>query len=308
MSPTGLHEAEADLMRSWLLVPGDSARKLARALEAGADALIVDLEDSVAAAAKPEARATAAAFLHEARRLDDRLQLWVRVNALDTGLTEEDLAIVMPARPHGIMLPKSESGRMVTELDARLAVHEAEAGIDDGATRILAIATETAASVFGLGTYARASSRLSGLTWGAEDLSAAIGAEASRGSDHAYGSPFRLVRDLVLFGAVAAGAAPVDGVYTAYKDTDGLRAEAEAARRDGFTAKLAIHPAQVPIINAVFTPDAGAIARARAVVAAFAAEPEAGVVGFNGEMLDRPHLVRAERLLERARAAGLDWT
>ena len=293
-------------MRSLLFVPGDSPRKLARALTSGADGLIVDLEDSVADGAKAEAREIAAAFLRETRDFDPRTRLWVRVNALDTGLTEDDIAAVMPARPHGIVVPKTAGGPDVAEIDARLAVHEALNGIADGATAIVAIATETAAALFGLGSYAGASQRLTGLSWGAEDLAAAIGAETNRFPDGGYTPPFRLARELALFGAVAAGAAPIDTVWTAYRDLDGLRAEAEAARRDGFTAKLAIHPDQVPVINAVFTPSVEAIARARAVVATFAANPGAGVVGVGGEMLDRPHLVRAERLLERARAAGVN--
>lgn len=292
-------------MRSLLFVPGDSPHKLARALESGADGLIIDLEDSVAAPAKAEARATAAAFIDEARKFDERLQIWVRVNAFDTGLTDDDLATVMASGPHGIVLPKCESGRDVTDLDARMAVHEAQAGLDDGATRILVIATETAASIFGLGSYRDASPRLAGLSWGAEDLSAAIGAETNRLPDRSLSPPFRLARELALFAAVAANAVPVDTVFTAYKDTDGLRRETEAARRDGFTAKLAIHPAQVPVINAVFTPTPEAIAHARDIVAAFEEAPESGVIGLKGQMLDRPHLIRAQRLLERARVAGV---
>jgi citrate lyase subunit beta/citryl-CoA lyase len=305
MPPAGVHEAEAGLMRSLLFVPGDSAHKLARALESGADALIIDLEDSVAPAAKAEARATAAAFIDEARRFDDRIQLWVRINAFDTGLSDDDLAAVIPAEPHGVMLPKSASGMDVTDLDNRISVQEARSGLDDGTTGIIVIATETARSIFGLGSYGGASPRLRGLAWGAEDLAAAISAESNRFADFSYTPPFRLARELALFAAVAAQAAPIDTVFTAYKDLDGLQKEAEAARRDGFTAKLAVHPAQVAVINAVFTPGAEAIAHARAVVAAFEDNPEAGVVGLDGQMLDRPHLVRALNLLERARTAGL---
>lgn len=291
-------------MRSLLFVPGDSAHKLARALESGADALIIDLEDSVAPTAKAEARATAAAFIDEARRFDDRLQLWVRINAFDTGLSDEDLAAVVAAEPHGIMLPKCAGGRDVTDLDNRLAVEEARAGIDDGTIGIIPIGTETAASIFGLGSYAGSSPRLRGIAWGAEDLAASISAEINRFPDLSYTPPFRLARELSVFAAAAAGAAAIDTVFTAYKDSEGLRREAEAARRDGFSAKLAIHPAQVAIINAVFTPTDEAMARARAIVAAFAEEPDAGVIGLNGEMLDRPHLTRALNLLARVPDAG----
>lgn len=291
-------------MRSLLFVPGDSAHKLARALESGADALIIDLEDSVAPDAKAEARATAAAFIDEARRFDDRLQLWVRINPFDTGLSDEDLAAVVAAEPHGVMLPKCTGGRDVTDLDNRLAVEEAKAGIDDGTLGIIVIGTETAASIFGLGTYAGASPRLRGIAWGAEDLSTSIGAEMNRFPDLSYTPPFRLARELSVFAAAAAGAAAVDTVFTAYKDQDGLRREAEAARRDGFSAKLAIHPAQVATINAVFTPTEEAIARARAVVAAFEEKPGVGVIGLDGEMLDRPHLTRALNLLASVETAG----
>ncbi|GGE47676.1 citryl-CoA lyase [Agaricicola taiwanensis] len=292
-------------MRSLLFVPGDSPHKLARALESGADALIIDLEDSVAPAAKAEARATAAAFIDEARRFDERIGLWVRINAFGTGLADDDLAAVVPAEPNGILLPKSTGGFDVTDLHNRLAVEEAKAGIDDGALAIIVIATETAGSIFGLGSYPNASPRLTGLAWGAEDLAAAISAETNRFADRSHTPPFRLARELALFAAVAASVAPIDTVFTAYKDLDGLRQEAEAARRDGFTGKLAVHPAQVPVINQVFMPNAEAVARARAVVAAFEANPGAGVVGLDGQILDRPHLIRAQGLLARAKTAGV---
>ncbi|WP_029058742.1 HpcH/HpaI aldolase/citrate lyase family protein [Stappia stellulata] len=292
-------------MRSLLFVPADSERKLAKGLESGADVLLIDLEDSVALEAKAHARTVAAGFLKEARKQTERPRLYVRVNALDTGETEADLAAVMPMAPDGIMLPKSVAGRSVQQLDARLAVHEAQNDRPDGETRILIVATETAASVFNLGSYAGASPRLEGLSWGAEDLSADIGARATRDGSGGFTEPFRMARNLCLFGAVAAGAIPIDTVYTNFRDTDGLRREAEEALRDGFTAKMAIHPAQVPVINDVFTPSPDAISDARRIVDAFAAAGDPGVVGLDGEMLDRPHLRRAEKLLARARAAGL---
>ncbi|MCA1242603.1 CoA ester lyase [Stappia stellulata] len=292
-------------MRSLLFVPADSERKLAKGLDSGADVLLIDLEDSVALDAKENARAVAARFLAEARERSERPRLYVRVNALDTGETDADLAAVMPAAPEGIMLPKSISGASVQQLDAKLAVHEAQNDLPDGSTRIVIVATETAASLFNLGSYAGASARLDGLSWGAEDLSADIGALGNRDASGGFTEPFRMARNLCLFGAVAASAIPIDTVFTNFRDLDGLRREAEDALRDGFTAKMVIHPAQVPVINEVFTPSADAIADARRIVDAFAAAGDPGVVGLDGEMLDRPHLRRAEKLLARARAAGL---
>ncbi|WP_417769518.1 HpcH/HpaI aldolase/citrate lyase family protein [Stappia sp.] len=291
-------------MRSLLFVPGDSERKLEKALASGADVLLVDLEDSVALDAKQAARDITARFLTAQREVASRPRLYVRVNALDTGETDADLAAVMAAMPEGIMLPKSVSGADVQHLAAKLAVQEAENDIPDTQTRILAVATETAASLFNLGTYQGASPRLEGLTWGAEDLSADIGALASRTPDGAFSEPFRLARNLCLFGAVAAGAAPIDTVFTNFRDMDGLRAESLQALHDGFTAKMAIHPAQVPVINEVFTPSAAEVEKARAVIKAFAAAGNPGVVGLDGEMLDRPHLRRAEKVIARAGMAS----
>jgi citrate lyase subunit beta/citryl-CoA lyase len=188
----------------------------------------------------------------------------------------------------------------VAHLGAKLAVREAEFGLEDGGTRILAIATETALGVFALGTFAGASHRLMGIAWGGEDLSADLGAEANRGDDGAYTDPYRIARALTLLGAAAASVDAIDSVYTNFRDMEGLAAECREARRDGFVAKMAIHPAQVPVINEAFTPSHEAMARAQAVIDAFRANPGAGVVGIGGEMLDRPHLLRAERLLKRA--------
>jgi citrate lyase subunit beta/citryl-CoA lyase len=288
-------------MRSLLFVPGDSARKLEKALESQADALLVDLEDSVALAAKEDARRTAAAFLTEARRRAERPRLFVRVNGLTTDLTDADLDAVMAAAPDGIVLPKTVGGRDVSHLGAKLAVREAEFGLPDGETRVIAIATETASGLFALGTFAGASHRLQGIAWGGEDLSADIGAETNRDETGRYTEPYRLARTLTLLGATAAEADAIDSVFTNFRDLDGLAAECREARRDGFVAKMAIHPAQVPVINEAFTPSAEALARAQAVIDAFAANPNVGVVGVAGEMLDRPHLKRAQRLFERAR-------
>ena len=291
-------------MRSLLFVPGDSEKKLEKGLGSGADALLIDLEDSVAAGAKPAARDMTAAFLAAHGAASVRPRLYVRVNAFDTGLTDADLNAILAGRPDGIMLPKSAGGRDVTLLDAKLTAREPIHGIDDGATRIVAIATETARALFGLGSYVDASSRLEGLTWGAEDLSADLGAEANRFADGGFRDPYRLARTLCLLGAVAAGVQPIDTVFTSFRDADGLRRECEEARREGFTGKMAIHPAQVAIINEVFTPAADEITRANRIIDAFAAAGDAGVIGLDGEMLDRPHLRRAERLIARARLAG----
>jgi citrate lyase subunit beta/citryl-CoA lyase len=230
--------------------------------------------------------------------------LYVRINALDTGLADADLDAIMPGAPAGIMLPKASGGADVQHLGAKLAVREAENGLVDGATRILPIATETGGALFGLGTYAGSSRRLAGLTWGAEDLAADLGAETNKTPDGAYTPPFALARSLLLFGAAAAAVDAIDTVFTAFRDAEGFRRECVAARRDGFVGKMAIHPDQVAIINEVFTPADAEIARAKAIVAAFAAAPDAGVLGVDGEMLDRPHLLRAERLLRRLPGHG----
>jgi citrate lyase subunit beta/citryl-CoA lyase len=288
-------------MRSLLFVPGDSARKLEKGLGSGADALIIDLEDSVALAAKDEARRVTLGFLREAAGEAVRPSLFVRVNGLSTALTDADLDGIMEGSPDGIVLPKAIGGPDVSHLGAKLAVREAEFGLEDGRTRIIAIATENARGVFALGTFGGASHRLRALTWGGEDLSADIGAEANRDERGLYTDPYRLARAMTLLGATAAEVDAVDSVYTNFRDMDGLAAECRAARRDGFVAKMAIHPAQVPVINEAFTPSEDAVAKARAVIAAFEANPGAGVVGVEGEMLDRPHLKRAERLLARTR-------
>jgi citrate lyase subunit beta/citryl-CoA lyase len=290
-------------MRSLLFVPADSDRKRTRALQAGADALILDLEDSVAADAKEAARRAAAAFL--ADRANRRSPVFVRINALTSGLAADDLDAVVPAAPDGILLPKSEGGQDVMLLSAMLAAREALAGIDDGATRILVIATETASALFSMGSYRGASARLGGISWGSEDLSAALGSETNRDADGRLTDPYRLARALCIAGAAAAGVAALDAPYPEFRDLDGLAREAEAGRRDGFSGKLAIHPDQVAVINRVFTPTPEAVAHARAIVDAFAAAGNPGVVGLDGRMLDRPHLIGAERVLARARAAGL---
>ena len=292
-------------MRSYLFVPGDSPKKLDKGLTSGADAVLIDLEDSISAQRKAEARQTTAAFLKEAIAAANRPRLYVRVNGHQTGLIDDDLDVVMAARPDGILLPKAEGGACVTLLDAKLTAREAIHGIAGGATRIMVLATETAAAMFNAGSYKGSSPRLMGLTWGAEDLSAEIGAEANRDKDGNFLDPYRLARSICLTAAAAAGVQAIDTVYVDFRNIDGFRRETEEGRRDGFTGRMAIHPAQVPIINEVFTPTPSAIEHARRVIAAFAAANGAGTVGIDGLMYDRPHLVRAQQLMARAKAAGL---
>jgi citrate lyase subunit beta/citryl-CoA lyase len=287
-------------MRSLLFVPADSTRKLDKAMSSGADALIIDLEDSIALDGKGRAREAAAAFVKEAMTSAARPYLMVRVNGLQTGLIDADLDAIAPAKPDAIMLPKAEGGTAVIHVDAKLAVREAKNDLPDGHIKILPIATETAAALFVAGTFAGASARLIGLTWGAEDLSAELGARANRDGGGRFLDPYRLARTLCLAGAAAAAVPAIDTVFVDFRDSEGFRRECEEACRDGFVGKMAIHPAQVPIINEVFTPAAEAIAQAQSIVAAFAAAPGAGVVGIGGVMYDRPHLVRAQQLLARA--------
>ncbi len=292
-------------MRSLLFVPADSPAKLAKAMECGADAIILDLEDSIAPARKKAARVEAAAFLSQTAPRQKRPRLIVRVNGLDTGLTDADLDAVVPARPDAIMLPKAEGGASVVHADAKLTAREVLSGVADCAIGILPIATETARSLFVAGTYRDAGPRLFALTWGAEDLATDLGAEANRDGQGQFLDPYRLARTLCIAGAADAGVPAIDTVYVDFRNDAGLRRECEEARRDGFAGKMAIHPGQVATINDVFTPRPDAIARAQAVVAAFAAAPGAGVVGIDGVMFDRPHLTKAERLLARAKEAGV---
>jgi citrate lyase subunit beta / citryl-CoA lyase len=271
--------------RSWLFVPADSERKIARALESEADAVIFDLEDSVA----PGRKAAARDILKGLPKRSNGPEWWVRVNPLGSEFHKDDLTLIGSAYVHGIVLPKAETGADVTELAHRT-----------GNIPIHAIVTETAASLFGLLSYRDPKSPLAAMSWGAEDLSAALGASSKYDAGGNLSFTYKLARSLCLAGAVAAGAQPVDGVFADFKDEDGLRAEAEAARREGFTGKLAIHPAQVPIINFAFTPSPDEIRHAEEIVAAFEAHPDAGVLSVGGRMVDRPHLVQARRVLERS--------
>jgi citrate lyase subunit beta/citryl-CoA lyase len=290
-------------MRSLLFVPAHDTRKLAKGLDCGADALIIDLEDSVPDAEKPRARGMCAAFVGEHR---EQLPLFVRVNAAATGLMLDDLAAVVRAQPYGIVLPKCQSGRDVARLDAHLSALEARENVLVGALRILPIVSEFAAALFEMPSYAHeAGPRLCGMMWGGEDLATDIGASANR-LDGLYTPPFQFARSLCLFGAAAAGVPAIDAVYTDFRDLDGLRAEAHAAVAAGFGAKAAIHPGQVQPINEAFTPGDEALRDAAAIVAAFAQQPGAGAVSIGGRMFDRPHLRAAQRLIARGRGDVLE--
>ena len=272
--------------RSWLFVPADSERKVAKALESNADAIIFDLEDSVA----PSQKAAARDLLKNLPSRSGGPQWWVRVNPIGSEFHKDDLEVLGVADIHGVVLPKTESGADVTRLAHRT-----------GNIPVHAIVTETAAGLFGLLSYRDPASPLAAMSWGAEDLSTALGASSKYDANGDLAFTYRLARSLCLAGAVAAGVQPVDGVFADFRDEAGLRAEAEAARREGFTGKLAIHPGQVDVLNAAFTPSEGDVRHAAAIVAAFEAQPDAGVLSVGGKMVDRPHLVQARRVLERSR-------
>lgn len=271
--------------RSWLFVPADSEKKIAKALDSEADAIIFDLEDSVAPAAKARARE----ILKALPKRSGGPEWWVRINPLRTDDHRQDLEIIGIADVHGIVLPKAETGGDVVELAHRT-----------GSIPIHAIVTETAASLFGLLSYRDPRSTLAAMSWGAEDLSAALGAASKYDADGQLSFTYKLARSLCLAGAVAAGVQPVDGVFADFRDEAGLLAETRAAAREGFTGKLAIHPAQVGPINAAFTPSSEDVSHAQAIVDAFAAQPDAGVLSVGGRMVDKPHLTQAQRVLQRA--------
>jgi citrate lyase subunit beta/citryl-CoA lyase len=291
-------------MRSLLFIPADDEKKLGKGLASGADALILDLEDSVSGPRKVAARALAAQYIADARPRAGRPRLYVRINALETDLWQDDVAGVIGARPEGILLPKPRSGDDVHKLSLALRHGEEHAGAAVGSTRIVAIATETPVSLFQLHTYADSSSRLEALTWGGEDLAAAVGAASNREADgRTWSSPYRLARDLTLFAAAAAGVEAIDTVFVNLHDAEGLALEARAAARDGFTGKMAIHPGQIAAIDAAFTPSAEEVAMAEEIVRLFADNPGAGALTYRGQMVDKPHVARAERTLARANAA-----
>jgi citrate lyase subunit beta/citryl-CoA lyase len=285
-------------MRSFLFVPGDSERKLAKGPSSGPDGLILDLEDSVAADRKKVARGMVLAYLKSANRSGPKL--YVRVNALDTGLTLGDLAVVMQGKPDGIVFPKCVGQADLDRLALWLDAFEAREGIEIDSTRILTIATESAAAVLALSASPVRHVRLMGASWGGEDLMADLGALAKGPAPGVYDDTFKLARTVNLMAAVAAGVIAYDTVYPDIKNIDGLRAEATDARRMGYGGKIAIHPDQVAIIHEVFTPTTQEVDWAKRVVTIFESNPNAGVLTLDGKMLDRPHLVLARRLLARA--------
>jgi citrate lyase subunit beta/citryl-CoA lyase len=289
------------MMRSLLFVPADGGPKLDKAMASGADAVILDLEDSIAPERKAHARAAAFEHLKAAQAKKDRPRLLVRINGLDTGMTDADLDAVVAGAPDAVLFPKAEGGATVTHLDAKLTAREAIAGLPEGSIKILAQTVESAMGLFTAGTYRNASARLIGMTWGPEDLSSELGAETNREADGTLTEPYRLARSFCLFGAAAAKVPAIETIHVNFRDVDVLRRDTELARRDGFTGRLAIHPAQVPVINDVFTPTQEQIEKAKALVAAFAAQPGAGTIGISGKMYDRPHLLRAQALLARNR-------
>lgn len=282
-------------LRSMLFVPGDSDRKFAKASGIGADALILDLEDSVAPSMKDAARAHVSALLDDTASRD--WAFFVRVNPFDTGLTLTDLEAVVKPGLSGILLPKADGAQDVARLGEMLDRQEAERGLMPGGVKIAVVATETPKAMFNLGSYAPAHPRLAALTWGAEDLAAAVGATANKSEDGDWTAPYQLTRTMALFAAAAAEVAPIETLHANFRDAEGLERDCRRARRDGFTGRLAIHPDQVAVINRCFTPSEAEIAEAQEIVAAFAANPDAGTLGINGKMVDIPHLKAARRTL-----------
>jgi citrate lyase subunit beta / citryl-CoA lyase len=285
-------------LRSLLFIPGDSERKIARAADCGADAVIFDLEDAVVPENKPQARKMVADYLAQHPRGERAPQIWVRVNPFDTGLTLADLAEIMPGAPHGIMQPKTDGPEDVRRLSHYLDAFEAAHALTAGSVRIIPVATETAKAPFALGDFANAGlERMAGITWGAEDLSAAVGASTNRDAGGDWTFTYNMVRSMTLLAAHAAGVQAIDTLYADFRDPDGLRALCRSARTEGFSGRLAIHPAQVAAINESFMPSLEEVAQAQRIVDAFAATPGVGTVGLDGKMVDRPHLKQAEAIL-----------
>ncbi|MGX7927904.1 HpcH/HpaI aldolase/citrate lyase family protein [Tsuneonella sp. HG094] len=285
-------------LRSLLFVPGDSRRKFDKAGASGADVLILDLEDAVAPSLKDEARAIVADWLSEADGLAPRL--FVRINPLSSGLAEADLAAVVRPGLAGILVPKADGAHDVATLAGIIDALETAAGVEPQSVKIAVVATETPAAMFALGSYAPAHPRLVGLTWGAEDLAAAIGATGNKEADGTWTEPYRVARSLCLFAAAAAEVAPVDTLYADFRDREGLEADCRRSRRDGFTGRIAIHPDQVDTINRCYSPSTEDLDHARRVIEAFAAEPDAGTIGIDGKMYDIPHLKAAHKTLAAA--------
>lgn len=284
-------------MRSWLFAPGDSERKMTKALDGPADVVLLDLEDAVLAENKPLARQLVRDFL--LANADRRSRIWVRVNPLDGPHTLDDLAAVMPAAPGGIMLPKVYGRQDVELLDHYLTAFEAAHGLSRGATPVIVLVTETAEGMFHTGDY-KGAARVVALTWGAEDLADSIGSSSNRNPDGSYSFTYELARSLTVLGAATAGVAAIETISADFKDLEALRLRAEKVRRDGFVGMLAIHPAQIEVINQAFTPSDEEVAEAQEILSVFAANPGVGAIGWKGGMLDRPWLARAERLLRQA--------
>ncbi len=291
------------VIRSFLFIPGDSDKKLGKADSTGADALILDLEDAVTPQNKPTARKLVPAFLRDRPRGTRKSEIWVRINPLDTEFALADLAAVVAAAPDGLMLPKANGPHDVQRLSHYLDALEVQGEVPSGSIRILPVATETAVAPFRLGDYATAGlTRLLGLTWGAEDLSAAMGASTNVDASGQWAHTYRLARSMTLLAAHAAGVQAIDTLYVNFRDEEGLRESSRASRAEGFTGRVAIHPAQVAAINECYMPSAQEIEHARRVIAAFDAVPGAGTVGLDGKMIDIPHLKQARRVLEQAAA------
>ncbi|TDW64891.1 citrate lyase subunit beta/citryl-CoA lyase [Novosphingobium sp. PhB55] len=289
------HEAIA--ARSWLFAPGDSEKKMTKAMEGEADIVLIDLEDAVA----PDSKAAARPMVHDfiAANPDQRGRLWVRINPLDGPHTLDDLVAIMPARPGGIMLPKVYGRQDVETLDRYLEALEVANGIEQGSTPVIVLITETAEAMFHTGDY-KGAPRVVALTWGAEDLADSIGASSNKNADGSYSFTYELARSLTVLGAATAGVTAIETISADFKDLEALKARAEKVRRDGYRGMMAIHPAQIPVINEAFTPTEAEIAEAQEIVDVFAANPGVGAIGWKGGMLDRPYLARAERLLRQA--------
>jgi len=283
--------------RSWLFAPGDSEKKMTKAMDGEADIVLIDLEDAVA----PDSKAAARPMVHDFIKANpqQRHRLWVRINPFDGPHTLLDLAAIMPANPGGIMLPKVYGRQDVEKLDHCLSALEVANGIEEGSTPVIVLITETAEAMFHTGDY-KGAPRVVALTWGAEDLADSIGASSNRNEDGSYSFTYELARSMTVLGAATAGVTAIETISADFRDLDALRARAEKVRRDGFRGMMAIHPAQVPVINAAFTPTEAEIAEAQEIVDIFAANPGVGAIGWKGGMLDRPYLARAERLLKQA--------
>lgn len=283
--------------RSWLFAPGDSEKKMTKAMEGPTDIVLIDLEDAVATENKITARSSVHDFIKA--NPEQRRRLWVRINPFDGPYTLGDLAAVIPANPGGIMLPKVYGRQEVEKLDHVLSALEVANGIEEGSTPVIVLITETAEAMFRTGDY-KGAPRVVALTWGAEDLADSIGATTNKNPDGSYIFTCELARSLTVLGAAAAGVTPIETISADFKDLEALRVRAERVRREGFRGMLAIHPAQIEVINAAFTPTEAEIAEAQEIVDVFAANPGVGAIGWKGGMLDRPYLSRAQQLLKLA--------